>query len=267
MAAGTKAVKKTAITTFKSNAIPCTIAGLILVFSYFCCILTSTLFSFVNLGFLDLLFKYVLIFLLIFPLLMGLLRYNWRIIFNMKDDCISVFHYFSDKKLYFKCLKLEIILILKAFSRSIVFFLPALFVKLFSQKFFYDLFNLRMPVWAGNLGPVFNGLLTFGFVLLIFMMLKYYLTPMLLVADESIEIEEAIHMSNIISKKSVIDFIFLCGSFLLWYFASFLIFPLVFTLPYMVLSYLYHCRFAVAEYNSDIKILNNRENQFFTEGI
>ena len=68
---------------------------------------------------------------------------------------------------------------------------------------FYDFFNIRMPVWAGNLGPIYNGLLTFGFVILVFMMLKYYLTPMLLVADENIEIEEAFHMSDIISKKSV----------------------------------------------------------------
>lgn len=266
MAAGTKAVKTTAIITFKANAIHCIIAGLILVFSYFCCVLTSSLFSFANLIFLDFIFKYLLMFLLIFPLTMGLLRFNWRIIFNVKDDCISVFYYFSNRKLYIKCLKLEIHLIFKAFSRSFIFFLPALFAKLFSQKFFYDFFNIRMPVWAGNLGPIFNGLLTFGFVILIFMMLKYYLAPMLIVADENIEIEEAFHMSDIISKKSVIDFIFLCGSFLLWYFASYLIFPLVFTLPYMILSYLYHCRFTVAEYNSDIKILNNRENNF-TEGI
>lgn len=266
MAAGTKAVKTTAIITFKSNAIHCVSSGLILIFSYLCCILTSSLFSFANLIYLDFIFKYILTFLLISPLIMGLLRYNWRIIFNVKDECISVFHYFSNKQLYFKCLKLELLLIFKAFTRSFIFFLPALFVKLFSQKFFYDFFSIRMPVWAGNLGPIFNGLLTFGFVILIFMMLKYYLTPMLLVADENIEIDEAFHMSDIISKKSVIDFIFLCGSFLLWYFASYLIFPLVFTLPYMILSYLYHCRFAVAEYNSDIKILNNRVNNF-TEGI
>lgn len=267
MSAGSKAVKKTAITTFKANLLPCLFSGLIVIFAFFCCNLISSLFAIANMDIIANVLFILLLFFLILPLLFGLFRFNWRIILGVTDNCISVFHYFSSKQEYLKVIKLQFILLLKAFLRGIVFFMPALFIKLISQEFFYSFFDMPMPLWAGNLGPVFNGLLTFALVLLLFLMLKFYLSPMLFVADEGMEIGEAIHMSDIISKKSGIDFIFLCVSFLGWVILSYFVFPLIFTLPYMILSYLYHCRFAVAEYNKHIEILNINQDNFFAEGI
>ncbi len=267
MSAGSKAVKKTAITTLKANLLPCLFAGFITIFAYFCCNLISSLFSYANLNVVANIFFYLLLFFLFMPLLFGLLRFNWRILLGVTDNCVSVFYYFSGKIQYLKIIKLQFILLIKAFMRGIIFFIPAIFIKLISQEFFYNFFDMPMPLWAGNLGPVINGLLTFALVLLIFMMLRFYMAPMLVVADEKMEVDEAIHMSDTISKKSAIDFIYLTLSFIGWIILSYFVFPLIITLPYMILSYLYHCRFAVAEYNKHIEKINKNENEFFAEGI
>ncbi len=267
MSAGSKAVKKTALTTLKANLLPCLFAGLIVIFAYFCCNLASSLFLYANLKIAANIAFYLLIFFLFIPLLFGLLRYNWRIILGVVDNPISVFHYFSSKTEYLKILKLLLILLYKAFVRGIVFFTPAILIKILSGEFFYEFFDIPMPLWAGNLGPIFNGILTFGIVLLLFMMLKFYIAPMLCISDENMETEEAIHMSDIISKKSGIDFVFLCVSFLGWIIVSFFVFPIILTLPYMILSYLYHCRFSVAEYNKHVEIINKQEAEPFSEGI
>lgn len=265
MSSGSKAVKKTSLTTLKANLLPLLFSGIILIFAYFCCNLTSSLFIYARLDFFANIIFIILLFFLFIPLLFGYLRFSWRIILGVTDNCISVFYYFSSLKKYFRIIKMELTFLFKAFLRGIVFFIPALFVKLISQEFFYKFFDFNMPLWIGNLGPIFNGLLSFALVMLIFLMLKFYMAPMLIVADENMENSEAIYMSDLISKKSGIDFIFLFISFLGWIILSYFVFPLVFTLPYMILSYLYHCRFAVAEYNKHIEKLNN--NNLFAEGI
>ncbi len=267
MSSGSKAVKNTAMITFKNNLISCVISGLVVIFTYYSCNLISSLFHYLKISFLSDIVFFLLLFFIFSPVLFGLLRYYWRMILGVTDIPISVFENFSDFQKYKKAIKLQSVLLLKTFVRGIILFIPAILVKLISQEYFYDFFGLPMPLWAGNLLPVFNGLVTFSLVILLFMMLKFYLAPMLYIADENMDIDEAIHMSKIISKKSGIDFIYLCAGFIGWIILSFLVFPLIFTLPYMLLSYLYHSRFAVAEYNKHIENQNLDGSFSFSEGI
>ncbi len=267
MSSGSKAVKNTAMITLKNNLLSCVISGLIVIFTYYSCNLISSLFYYLKIKFLSEIVFFLLVFFIFLPILSGLLRFYWRIILGVIDKPISLFNCFSDWAIYKKAIKLQTVLLFKAFLRGIILFLPAILIKLISQEFFYEFFGLPMPLWVGNLLPIFNGLITFSLVILLFVMLKFYLAPMLYVADENIDIDEAIYMSNIISKKSGIDFIYLCASFIGWIILSYLVFPLIFTLPYMLLSYLYHSRFAVAEYNKHIENLNFDGTFNFSEGI
>lgn len=267
MSSGSKAVKNTAIITLKNNLLSCIISGLIIIFTYYSCNMISSLFYYLKITFLSEIVFILLLFFIFLPMLLGLLRYYWRIILGVTDKPISVFEFFSDWSKYKKAINLQAVLLLKAFVRGIFLFLPAILIKLISQEYFYEFFDLPMPLWVGNLLPVFNGLITFALVILLFIMVKFYLSPMLYIADENMDIDEAIHMSNIISKKSGIDFIYLCASFIGWIILSYLVFPLIFTLPYMLISYLYHTRFAVAEYNKHVES-QKLDNSFnFSEGI
>ena len=138
MSVGSKAVKKTALTTLKSQLLPCVFSAIIVVFSFFCCSLTSSLLSFAKIEYLAVILNYLMLFFLFSPLFYGFLRFYWRIIMGVTDNCISVFFYFSNLQKYIKIIKLQSILSLKALIRGIIFFIPAIFVELISYEFFYD---------------------------------------------------------------------------------------------------------------------------------
>ena len=92
------------------------------------------------------------------------------------------------------------------------------------------------------------------------------MAPLFFVADDNIDANEAMHMSTVISRKTSIDFVYLCFSFIGWLLLSILIVPLIFTLPYMLTSYAVHIRFAVAEYNRHIEQINKIDFPEFTAG-
>ena len=98
-------------------------------------------------------------------------------------------------------------------------------------------------------------------------MLKYYLAPMLIIADENMDVNEAIHMSVVISKNTTLDFVYLAFSMIGWILLSLLFIPLLYTLPLFMMVYLTHCSFAVNEYNERINKINNENSQSFMAGI
>jgi len=143
-------------------------------------------------------------------------------------------------------------MLLHAVCVGFVLYLPAIAVWLISQSFLYEILGMPIPIWSANLNYVLTFFTTTASAILIFIMIKFYLAPMLFVADDNIDFAEAIHMSKTISKKTSLDFIFLGFSFIGWILLCFLYIPIVFILPYIVTSYLVHSRFAVAEYNKHI---------------
>ena len=94
-------------------------------------------------------------------------------------------------------------------------------------------------------------------------MLRFYIAPILFVADENMDVSETLHMSTVISRKSSLDFIYLISSFIGWILISVLVIPLIFTLPYILTSYAVHVRFAIAEYNKHIGNLNNNRGVLY----
>lgn len=253
MSASSRAVKLTAKTALKSNWVSAIIISTAAVLSYFICNLIASVLSIVFGNIAATVIFFVMLFFLFLPIGLGLLRFFWRMLFSANDTPLELFYYFSGKKLYLKSLKLFGVILLRAFCVGIVLFLPAIAVWLISQSFLYDILSMPIPIWSANLNYVFSLLCTTAMVVLIFIMLKFYLAPMLFVADESIDIAEAVHMSKTISKKTSLDFIFLAFSFAGWILLCFLYIPTVFIIPYIITAYLVHSRFAVAEYNKHIE--------------
>lgn len=190
---------------------------------------------------------------ILLPLTLGLLRYFWRLLFGSRDNPISVFYYFSDKLLYKKSMTLIFSLFIKFLLWYIILNIPLLITKFMAGNFIYDMVDIPIPVWTANLTNVGKFLKIISSVLIFFIMMRYYLSPMLFIADDNIESAEAIHMSTVISKKTSVDYIYLILSFFGWFLLSILIIPVIFVLPYFITSYLVHSRFAVADYNLHIK--------------
>lgn len=260
MSASSHVIKLTAKTALKGNWASAIITSAVTVFAYFIFNLVSSVLSMVIGDIAANIILYCMLFFLFLPLCFGLLRYFWRLLFSVCDNPLSVFHYFSEKTLYLKVLKLEFLILVRVLGFGIVLYLPAIAVWIISNNFIYDFLGMPIPMWSANLNYVLSLLTTTATAILFFVMVKFYLTPMLFVADDDIDVAEAIHMSKTISKKTALDFIFLAFSFIGWILLAFLYIPTIFVLPYIITSYLVHSRFSVAEYNKHIE--QNMKNEF-----
>lgn len=206
-------------------------------------------------------------FFVLLPLILGVIRFFWRMIFGADDSPVSVFYWFSSKNNYLRAVKLEFLLAVRALFFGIILFIPAMIVDLFAGSFLYDALKIPIPLWTSNLYYLSLFLKTVASVILVFIMARYYMAPFLLIADEEMDAAEAIHMSDVISKSTILDFIYLFFSLIGWIALSVLIIPIMFTLPYIITSVSVHVRFAVAEYNKRVDRQNSESFPTFVAGI
>ncbi len=267
MTAGSKAVKHTAKTALKNNLLSSIFSCSIFLFTVFIIIYVSHFLGVVAGEIASTVLHISLNILITLPLVLGLFRFFWRILFDAKDAPIAVFYYFSDKNQYTKALKFFLKLISKCIIPAIIFFLPAVAVQIVVNGKVFELLDISIPLWSANLEYVYLFLRSLAYILLIFYMLKYYLSPFLIVSDENMDIDEALNMSTIISRKTTVDFVYLFFSFILWILVSVLVIPLIFTIPYILTSYAVHFRFAVAEYNKHIEKSMVEEFPTYVTGV
>lgn len=267
MTAGNNVIKITALTALKGKKIKAIFACLILLFTVFIGGYTSSLFGVFAgeiltyiLNFLFLCFVYV-------PLFLGILRFIWRILFGADDNPVSVFYYFSKKALYKKTLKFFGLWLLRIVPLGILVSLPAILARIISLGMIFEHFKMAIPIWAANLSYAYIFLSTIAFVIILLYSLKFYMAPVLLVADENMDAAEAIHMSTVISKKTSLEFLYLVFGFLGWILISMLVIPAIFVLPYFLTAYAVHIRFAVAEYNMHIKDSVKDDTPTFVTGV
>lgn len=267
MTASGAVVKLTAKTALKNNWLKTSVACLTVIFAFFTVSIASGFITFVLNDVAAYIFFAVAAVFLLFPLIFGLIKFFWRFIFGADDNPISVFSCFSCVREYKRILRLTVALGLRAVGIGILLFLPSIIIDIFSNADIYELLNIPIPLWTSNFGYMSVFLKTVAAVVLFFLMLKYYIAPFLLIADENMEVAEAIHMSATVSKNVMLDIIYLIFGFSGWIILSVLVIPLVFTLPYMLTSLSVHVRFAIAEYNKRVESINNTGIPTFDAGI
>ncbi len=201
------------------------------------------------------------------PLTLGVLRYFWRMHGGMDEAPASAFYYFSSAVAYHKAIRLCFMLAIRLLGFALLFFLPAIAISVISSQQLYDFLQIPIPIWSQHLAYLVNFFSTIGIVLTAFTLMRFYLAPILVIADDQMDVEEAIHMSVVIARASVLDFIFLVFSLVLWIILSFLFIPLIFTLPYFIMCYTLHAVYAIKEYNERIKKLNDESFPSFVAGI
>lgn len=267
MTAGSSVVKLTAKTALKNNWLKCIAASAVLIFSYFICIIAAGYVSEIGNDAAAYIFLAVMAVFVLSPLFLGLIRFFRRFIFGADDRSVIIFYYFSDRQKYRRAMHLTFALALRAAGFGILLFLPSVMVDLFSGVRIYDMLNIPIPMWTANLYYVSVFLRTIAVVALIFIMARYYLAVFLTAADEKMDVAEAIHMSCIISRSTMLDFISLVFSFFGWLIISVIVFPLIFTVPFFLTAFCVHSRFAVAEYNKKIERLNQSGYPTFAAGL
>lgn len=258
MTAGNSVVKLTAKTALKNNWLKCIAASLTLIFSCIVLFSAADYAAYISNDAVGYILLAATLIFLVFPLFMGLVRFFWRMIFGAEDRQLVLFYYFSDREKYKRALRLSAALALRTAGFAVILFLPAIIIDIFSGVRIYDIMNIPIPIWTGNLYYLSVFLKTVAAVILFFVMSRYYLAPFLAVADEDMDVAEAMHMSCTVSKDTALDFIYLIFSFFGWLLISVLVFPLVFTMPYFMTSLSVHVRFAVAEYNKKVEKNSDR---------
>ena len=112
--------------------------------------------------------------------------------------------------------------------------------------------DFTMPLWSANLPVVANFLQVLGLILFVFLALRFYLSGLLLVIDDEMHPGEAFHISSLISRDFLMNFIILAFSFFGWFLLSLFAVPLIFTLPLFMASFAVHGRFAINYYNAKV---------------
>ncbi len=259
-----KSISKTAL---KGNYISCFIATAMVMAVWFINYNISAIFSVVTGTIISTVLYYVFNFLFLMPVVLGLLRYFWRLICKSCDNPITIFYYFSSKALYMKALQLLFLLIMRTVFCYLIFSIPVFVFKLITGTWLYEFLNLSIPIWTVNLSNLIYFLKFIAVVATLFSMIKFYLAPMLFVAYENMEVAEAVHLSTVVSKRTILDFIFLIFSFFGWLLLSLFYLPLLFTLPYFLTSFLIHSSYVVEEFNQEINKINQDDIPTFIAGV
>ena len=260
-------VKKTAITALKNKYTGGVVCSSIYLFTWLICIFVTELVS--NFGGMmsTLLLFAVLCVFLILPLTLGLIYWGIRIIFSGDSEPVLIFKYFSSRKDYIRSIRLWLPITGNALFYGFLLFLPAVFADMVANGRIFILFGVQIPLWASSIWGISVALRIIASLCLIFVLLKFYLAPFLLVADENMEPLEAIHMSKVIATRSRKDFIWLVFSFTGYIIACIFMIPIVFILPYLTASYAVHCRFEIAAYNNNIDRINQKNIPGFEADI
>lgn len=193
--------------------------------------------------------QFLLSFFLGFPLFMGVLGFFWRILWGQTDRLTVCFRFFADRRQYFRVLKTALFVLLNCVKIGIIAFAPAIILDIFSGETVYTLLGMDKPMWISNLWMVSRILKAAALVIVVLISVRYYAVPFFLLADEEMEPLEVLYFSRKISAETWTEFIWLIFSFAPVLLLSLFVVPMIFTLPYLLTSYLVHCRFATAQYN------------------
>lgn len=248
-----KAVKSTARTVLKGNWVASSISSLLpIIFffasEYFFEVLKTVFFYKPMVILLTVIFLSLNLF-LGFPLILGTVRSFWRIANGESADISENFYFFSSSKRYFKAFSFIILFFGRIILISFVLLLPSLIIEFISNGNMGLLFGFATPLWMTNFYMVAILLRIVAVLFIIFMLLSQYLSIFIFAVNDDIDPLVAIHLSGKASSQSVGGFVSLFFSMLFWILISFLVAPAVFTLPYIIMTYVVHCRFACVAYN------------------
>lgn len=245
----TKAVKTTALIHLRGNwANACTVA-MIPVFATVVVVLMGYLFS-LPFGAVVANIIAVTVFLLICaPLWLGALRVYWRMANGCFDGATETFYYMSGKKEYLRCLLFNLKVVVHWLAVGLLLFLPCIITGVFTSEEFYRSVGISMPLVVHNLKYLVNVFKIAAIVLTAVHLIALYLPAFLFVSNEYAEPGQCIKRGLDVGRYTKGRFAGHIPGFLCWILLSLTFIPLIFTVPYLLMSYVVACRYSVAYYN------------------
>lgn len=184
------------------------------------------------------------------PLLLGSLRVLWSIEAEQPLSFMEVFHYFSTLKEYKRAITFVVLQLGSLVIKAAMLLLPSFIIEYISNSPSFLFRDGVMPLWVDNLWVFALFLRIIAGAVVTYIALRYYLAPFLFITLKDADAFEIIATAKEVSRVSFGAFMTLLVSLIGWIALSLFFAPLVFTLPYILMCYLVHSRFAVVFYNS-----------------
>lgn len=253
-------VKSTVKSALQGKRISATIAALIPVFTFYMLYLIMSSFSFIltdALSWILLTAMAVLFLFVLNPVLLGAIRFFWRLTDGADDGPAEVFYYFGSFFRYKRAMKSIFLMIFKCFTALFTCLLPYIIITILSEAWLYQFLGTEIPLWVAGLALVQSFLRVVGIFAGLAVISRYYLFPAIVVMDDSMLLLEALHISVMVSRRSVSYFLGLAVSLFGWILLSLLVAPLIYTAPLFLGCYAVHCRYALVNYNLSLDFYAN----------
>lgn len=249
------AVKSTAKASMNGKEASAAIAAMTVVFSFIFMLMLISVVSIMSSGRIGIvgIATAVLLFVLIFhQVLLGAVRFFWRLTQGAEDSPTEVFYYFTSFFRWKRAVKACLFMTFKCFTAMFTCMLPYLIVTLLSNSWIYRFLGTEIPLWVAGLALLQSFLQVVGLFAGLAVISRYYLFAAIVVMDDDMLLLEANHISVMVSRHSVSSFLALCVSLFGWIVLSFLCLPLLYTASLFFCCYAVHCRYALVNYNMNL---------------
>lgn len=194
------------------------------------------------------------------PSFLGVIRFYKNLYTGNKADFSQIFFYFSSISRYFRAVGFMFVVALPIAVISFLLLFPSFVLDYIADGGFDFLFKQGIPIWVSNLSIIATFLRCAAIAGIVLVSLKFYMAVYLFIINDCLSPRDIVYQSFAVSYYSNTAFISLLFSMLGWVVFGFLIIPLIFILPYMLMSYVTHAKYAVTFYNS--ALLKNKNEQF-----
>ena len=182
------------------------------------------------------------------PLLEGVIRWFWYLQQNERLPISEVFYYYSSKKLAVKSVVLYLLLFARTVLPAILLYIPSFAVFAFTKTGSFSSIKAVLGIPTFTVTIVGLALFLLASLLIIKNALNYILAPIIFLSDEGKDYEFSLNLSKTIAKRNKSAFFITFMSFVGFIILSFLGIPTLFTVPFLLMSYVVFSRFALVNY-------------------
>ena len=193
------------------------------------------------------LFEIIAIFVIAVPIFMGILRWYSHTVLCGCEEITTIFYYFSKPKLFFKSLLLVLNIVCRKVFWGLICLTPGGLVGGISLYIIslnsdgQDLFFAKLCIFVGTV------LFLAGLIVFWLIGLRYSLACYLIIKEETLSVTRCIRLSRQYTLKPRSDLFRFSLSFLPFFIVSCFLFPILFVLPYYLMSFSIYAQYLIEQ--------------------
>lgn len=181
--------------------------------------------------------SFILQYIVISPLMMGLWRCLYLITEGKNIQIGNLFYFYSSPKLFFRSILLRINIFLRELFYLLILFLPAFVASFFLSDYAAAFFKYNLSTFASSALMFAAAVFWIGAVIFyIIILLRYSFAGIIAASDDKLKINRSIKLSIKRSNGYKLCIFKLIISFIGWFALCIFIFPIIYVLPYFCLG-------------------------------